>query len=138
MKKQSIFCLLALTLLVGAFADIQSPPGHHFNWSRKLSRGVGNILYGWMEPFHVWQHTNYREGSTAAASDFIIEGPKRTIVRLAYGIYEVVTFPIPSYKCTYRPPYYRKEKIDPWWGYQEFAPQPGQISEVNYSRNQAW
>lgn len=139
MKNRIALTLLtALTLCGVASADIQSPPGHHYNWSRKLSRGVGNILYGWTEPFNVWQRTNRTDGAHAAFSDFFIEGLKRTAVRAGYGVYEVATFPMPTWKQTYRPPYYRKPQIDPWWGYTEFSPQMGFVSQSDYSRQQGW
>ncbi|MES2596154.1 MAG: exosortase system-associated protein, TIGR04073 family [Verrucomicrobiota bacterium] len=138
--KNRIFLTLiaALTLCSVAQADIQSPPGHHFNWSRKLSRGVGNVLYGVSEPFQVWEKTLEQDGAIAASTDFFIEGLKRMVVRAGYGVYEVATFPVPSWKLTYRPPYYRKDKIDPWWGYSEFSPQPGALAEAGYSRTQGW
>ena len=139
MKKRLAITLMTwLTLGSSAFGDIQSPPGHHYNWSRKLSRGVGNILYGWTEPFNVWQRTNETDGAHAAFADFFVEGIKRTAVRAGYGVYEIATFPLPTYKLTYRPPYYRKPQIDPWWGYTEFSPQIGFISQADYSRNQGW
>ncbi|MDZ4288736.1 MAG: exosortase system-associated protein, TIGR04073 family [Prosthecobacter sp.] len=139
MKKRLALTVMTLLTLGGlAFGDIQSPPGHHYNWSRKLSRGVGNILYGGLEPFNVYQRTLKSDGATAAASDFFVEGLKRIFVRAGYGVYEIVTFPVPSYKLTYRPPYYRKENVDPWWGYKDFAPEFGFISQVDYSRNQGW
>ena len=139
MKKYLALILLTLVSLSSiALADIQSPPGHHYNWSRKLSRGFGNLAYGWTEPFNVWTRTNRSDGAHAAAADFFVEGSKRILVRLGYGAYEVLTFPLPTYKLTYRPPYYRKENLDPWWGYTEFSPQLGFISQANYSRTQGW
>ena len=139
MKKRIALILLTFISLGSlAFGDIQSPPGHHYNWSRKLSRGVGNLAYGWLEPFNVWSRTNQSEGSTAAASDFLIEGPKRTIVRMGYGLYEILTFPMPTWKLTYRPPYYRKEQVDPWFGYTQFSPELGFQSQTTYSRSQGW
>lgn len=129
----------ALALFTGlAQADIQSPPGHHNNWSRKLSRGLNNLLFAWMEPANVWNRSIDDEGSTAAATDILVEGIKRTVVRLGYGAYEVATFPVPSWKQSYRSPYYRKAKSDPWWGYTEFAPQLGLGSEASYGRSQGW
>ena len=137
-KRFALLLMTAMTLCGLAFADIQSPPGHHYNWSRKFSRGLGNILYGWLEPVNVYNKTLHSEGATAAFSDMLIESPKRILVRLGYGIYEVATFPFPTFKLTYRPPYYRKENIDPWWGYSDFAPELGFISQVDYSRTQSW
>jgi putative exosortase-associated protein (TIGR04073 family) len=138
--KKRLSLLIVATALIGGFAwaDIQSPPGHHFNWSRKLSRGLANIAYGATEYLNVWNRSNRSDGAHAALSDMAVEGSKRTVVRLGYGIYEVVTFPFPTYKCTYRPPYYRHEALDPWWGYSEFSPQVGFISQVDYGRTQGW
>ncbi len=139
MNKRIIITLMTLLTLGGiAFGDIQSPPGHHYNFSRKLSRGVGNLIYGWTEPLTVWKRSNRSDGYIAAFSDALIDGPKRILVRTGYGIYEVATFPLPTWKLTYRPPYYRKEKIDPWWGYTEFPPEIGFLTEVDYSRSQSW
>jgi putative exosortase-associated protein (TIGR04073 family) len=139
MKNRYLLLAIALlTVSTVAMGDIHSPPGHHFQWSRKLSRGVGNLLFGWLEYPTVWRKSNSSDGSVAAASDFLVEGTRRTLARAVYGIYEVSTFPVPSWKCTYRPPYGTKENIDSWWGYTEFPPQLGFRSEVPYSRSQGW
>ncbi|WP_395740791.1 exosortase system-associated protein, TIGR04073 family [Prosthecobacter sp.] len=135
------FLLLAFTLCAVssiAYGDIQSPPGHHFTWSRKLSRGVGNVLFGWFEYPAVWRKTNESDGSIAAASDMLVEGTKRTLVRAGYGLYEIATFPVPSWKRTYRPPYHHKENVDSWWGYTQFPPEVGFRSEIPYSSAQGW
>lgn len=139
MKKRIALTLLAAVTLAGlAFGDIQSPPGHHYNWSRKLSRGIGNIAYGWTEYFNVYERSLKSDGAHAAIADFFVEGTKRTLVRAGYGLYEIATFPLPTWKLTYRPPYYRKEQIDPWWGYTQFSPEVGFISQADYSRTQGW
>ena len=135
------FLLIALSLFTVssiAYGDIQSPPGHRYTWSRKLSRGVGNLIFGWFEYPSVWRRTNESEGTVAAASDMIVEGTKRTFVRAGYGIYEIATFMVPSWKKTYRPPYHHKENVEGWWGYTEFAPQVGFRSDVPYSSAQGW
>lgn len=138
--KKRIALLLFGALTVGslAIADVQSPPGAKWNWSRKLSRGLANLAYGASEVLVTWQRTNRSEGNHAAGSDMVVEGTKRTLVRVGYGIFEVVTFPFPAYKGTYRPPYYKKERIDPWFGYEEFSPQVGFTSQAGYSRTQSW
>lgn len=139
MKNRIVLSIIALCALCSAaVADIQSPPGHHYNWSRKLSRGVGNILFGWLEYPSAWSKANATDGSVAAASDFLIEGTKRTLVRAVHGIYETATFPVASWKRTYRPTYVTKESQDSWWGYTQFAPELGSQSASRYSRSQAW
>lgn len=133
--------LLALTALAvtgTAFGDINSPPGHHNKWSRKLSRGVGNVLFGLLEYPTVWRKTNASEGSVAAASDMLVEGTRRFLSRAVYGAYEIATFPVASHKLTYRSPYGIKENVDSWWGYTEFAPELGARSEFSHSRTQTW
>ena len=133
--------LLALSLLVisgSALADIQSPPGHRFNWSRKLSRGIGNVIFSPMEYPMRWRYTMKNEGPIAAVADLFVEGTKRTVVRIGYGLYETATFPFPTWKLTYRPPYYRKEAVDNWWGYTEFAQDWTSLTQVPYSRTQGW
>jgi putative exosortase-associated protein (TIGR04073 family) len=136
--RQLLLATVAMVLTTTAFGDIQSPPGHHFNWSRKLSRGVGNILFGWLEYPSAWTKANATDGSVAAASDFLIEGTKRTLVRAVHGIYETATFPVASWKRTYRPTYVTKESQDSWWGYTQFAPELGSHSSASYARSQHW
>lgn len=139
MKNRIVLILLAVFTVGGlALADIQSPPGHKWNWSRKLSRALANLAYGSTEILVTWQRSNRSDGNNAAASDMVVEGSKRTIVRAGYGLYELVTFPFPTYKCTYRPPYYKKERIDPWYGYDEFPPQVGITAQATYGRTQSW
>src|SRR5580698_5505343 len=94
-------CLLVLTVVTtGSFvmADIQAPPGSRWNWSRKLSRALANIAYGSTEYPKTWVKLNDQDGGSAAFAGIIIQGTERTVVRLGYGLYELVTFPFPTYK----------------------------------------
>lgn len=138
--KKLIAITLAATFAVGtlAIADIQSPPGHQFGWSRKLSRALANLAFGGTEYLSVWNKSNRTNGNIGASTDMVVDGSKRVIVRAGYGIYELVTFPLPTWKCTYRPPYYRKGHIDTWYGYDEFPPQVGITSQAGYGRTQNW
>jgi putative exosortase-associated protein (TIGR04073 family) len=138
--KKRITLLLAGALTLGslAFGDIQSSPGSHWDWSRKLSRALGNIAYGWAEYPIQWQKVERSGGVNEAGTSMLVQGTHRTIVRMGYGLYEFVTFPYPSYKGGYRPPYRTKERFDPWFGYEEFPPQVGFTSQARYSRTQHW
>jgi putative exosortase-associated protein (TIGR04073 family) len=138
--KNRIILLLAGALLVStpAFADIQASPGSKWDWSRKLSRSLANIAYGWAEYPIQWQKVDKEDGNNAAFTSGIVQGTHRTAVRLGYGIYEFATFPFPTYKGGYRPPYRVKERFNPWYGYQEFPPQVGFTSQAGYSRTQSW
>jgi putative exosortase-associated protein (TIGR04073 family) len=139
MKKRFITTLLAVVTCGSmAFADIQSSPGSVWNWSRKLSRGIANLAYAPTEILSYWNRSNHTDGNIGSSIIAPIEGLKRTVVRVGYGVFEVVTFPAPVYKNGFRPPYYKKQRIDPWFGYDEFSPQLGISSQASYGRTQAW
>ncbi len=128
----------AFTVASMAFGDIQSSPGSHWNWSRKLSRAVANLAYGYSEYIVTWERSERSEGDNMAASAFVVEGTKRSVVRLGYGLYEFITFPLPTHSGGYRPAYTKKERFDPWNGYEEFPPQVGFTSQARYGRVQSW
>ena len=136
--KHRCILLLAAAFTIGslALADIQSSPGARWGWSRKLSRALANIAYGVTEYPVTWVKSNQMDGGSAAWSTMAVDGTKRSVVRLGYGIFELVTFPFPVYKGTYRPPYYSHENMDPYYGYGEFPPQFGHSSQSTYCRGQ--
>lgn len=139
MKMRLVLPLVALfSIGVSAFADIQSPPGAEWNWSRKLARGLANLAYGPGEIFSYHARSLQTEGNVGASMIGPIEGGRRCLVRIGYGLFDVLTFPVPCYKGTYRPPYYVKQRIDPWYGYDEFSPQLGITAQSTYSRIQVW
>lgn len=139
MKNKVLLTLIGvLTLGSFVYADIQAPPKAQWNWSRKLSRSIANLAYGWAEIPIQWQKVERVDGANAAASSMVVEGTARTVVRLGYGLYEFVTFPAPVHKGGYRPPYYKNERFDTWYGYQEFPPQVGFMSQTRYGRTQSW
>jgi putative exosortase-associated protein (TIGR04073 family) len=109
-----------------------------WGWSRKLSRALANIAYSPTEILSRWNRGNDTDGNIGSGPLSVIEGTKRSMVRLGYGIFELATFPGSTYKKTYRPPFYKKERIDPYYGYDEFPPQVGIISQASYSRTQSW
>ena len=49
MKKLTVLATAMLALGGVASADIQAPPGSTYTATRKLGRGLSNILYGFME-----------------------------------------------------------------------------------------
>lgn len=137
-SRTTLILITALTLGGIALADIQSPPGARWNWSRKLSRAVANLAYGVTEIPITWMKVDRTDGNNAAFSSMAIDGTKRSVVRIGYGLFELVTFPFPAYKGGYRPPYYKHEKFDPWRGYEEFPPQLGITSQARYCRDQSF
>ena len=137
---KTLLTLLSLTCLSAvALADIHDPPMNDFGPTRKLSRGVANIAFGATELLINPNEINAREGNAAAWTYGIARGVGRFLVRIGKGVYEVTTFPFPTYKASYRPPY----KLDPPWihgGYEEFPPELGFESRFRYTRdyNTGW
>ena len=114
-----------------AVADIQAPPGAKQGVFRKLSRGIANVFYGVTEVPYSYNKALRNDGSTAANTYGLINGVERTAVRIGYGLYEVVTFPFPTYKKGYKsalPSQYKMNDL----GYSEFPPAIGFSSETDY------
>ena len=136
--KRILVAALLLGIVSAAVADIQSPPKARYNSNRKLARGLANIFYSWTEiPVTVWRSHEVGDQSTEIIFHGIINGLERTGQRLAYGVYEVVNFRRPIYKDTFKPPY-TSINYDPTHGFEEFPPQIGQLSTVNYVRGYSW
>jgi putative exosortase-associated protein (TIGR04073 family) len=135
--------LLIAVLLTGSsivHADIQAPPQSDQGPTRKLGRGLGNMLYGSTEIFDSMSDVNYTDGNSAAFSYGLVRGLGRTFARLGYGLFETVTFPFPTNHGTYNPPYQNNIQ---WLnsGYSEFPPEVGFETKYEYSRQyscQSW
>lgn len=140
MIKAAASLLVAATVATSALADIQQPPASDYGPTRKLGRGVGNVLFGYTELLDSMAAVNYADGNSASWSYGIVRGVGRSFARLGYGVYDIVTFPFPTVKGSYRPPY--RSDI-PWIhsGYQEFPPELGFETRYNYVREyqrEAW
>ncbi len=138
--KRLLLSTILLAVAGTAYADIQAPPASEYTATRKLGRAVGNILYGIEELPTTMIRWNEREGDYAGFSTGIVEGTARTLTRMGYGFYELVTFWAPTYKCTYRPPYQgscgRSGLIEynTWSGFTEYPQELGFQSKYNYTR----
>lgn len=130
MKKALIFSLLALFGLC-AYADLQSPPMIDQGPTRKLGRGIANMAFGFAELSQAPALINAQEGNSAAFSYGVVKGLGRTFVRFAAGVYDVTTFPCPTYKGSYRT---CLPSVIPWihGGYTEFPPELGFDSRLQY------
>jgi putative exosortase-associated protein (TIGR04073 family) len=127
----TLFCFVGLSSL--ALADIHDPPMNDHGPTRKLGRGLSNIAFGASELFVVPNEINDREGNSAAWSYGPVRAIGRFFFRLGVGVYEVATFPFPTYRESYRPPY----KLDPPWihgGFEEFPPELGFETKYSYVR----
>src|SRR5882762_7424366 len=110
-----------VSLAIGAFADIQDPPGNDFGPTRKLGRGISNLI-------------NQTEGNSAGAGYGVWKGAGRTAARHVAGLVEILTFPFPIWHDSYQPllpsdiPYIHG-------GYAEFPPEVGNESKYPYVRD---
>jgi putative exosortase-associated protein (TIGR04073 family) len=129
--------LLAAALILGfttcALADIQDPPSHRYGPTRKLGRGISNLLFGVAELPVTIARVNEREGNSAAAGYGVVRGVGRSYMRIHAGLFEIFSFPFPVHRGTYypilRPPIPYIEA-----GYEEFPPELGNESKYPYVR----
>jgi putative exosortase-associated protein (TIGR04073 family) len=129
--------LLASALVLGfatsSFADIQDPPSNDYGPTRKLGRGLSNLVFGIAELPVTIAKINEREGNSAAAGYGVVRGLGRSGMRMGSGLFEFLTFPFPTKHHTYYPllrsdiPYIHA-------GYQEFPPELGNESKYPYVR----
>jgi putative exosortase-associated protein (TIGR04073 family) len=133
MNKQLLIGLVGVALVRTALADIQDPPGNDHGPTRKLGRGISNFLFASSEVSDTVCKINKTEGNVAAASYGVVRGVGRSMARHFTGLYEIFTFPAPTYHDSYRP--ILRSDI-PWihGGYSEFAPELGNESKYPYCR----
>ncbi len=122
--KKALLILVTVAIAGTSFADITAPPGAKYRRFGKLGRGLANIIYGWTEVPMQWTRSNTHDGSSEAAYG-LTWGAYKTVVRVAWGLYDVVTFPFPTYKGGYKAPFKNKETLDAQNGYADFPPEIG-------------
>lgn len=133
----ALIATITLPALTTTFADIQDPPLREHGAIRKLGRGIGNIMGGSSEILNSMDVMNPTMSSTGIFSYGVVLGAGRTLMRLGAGVYEIITFPLPSYRGGYKPVL---PPTTPWvkGGYEEFPPELGFDSRMDYVRNQNW
>ena len=142
MKRAIISALFAAGVVGVASADIQAPPASEYTPTRKLGRAIANLIYSVEEiPLGIINWTS-REGDYAGFSVGIVDGTATMFERMGYGIYELVTFWAPTYKCAYKPPYQGRcgmsglKEYNPNGGLSEFPAELSFQSYYKYSRQQ--
>jgi putative exosortase-associated protein (TIGR04073 family) len=113
MKTLISFCSISL-LAASAFADIQDPPANDYGPTRKLGRGLANVTFCPNELIHTLCQINDREGNEAAAGYGMVRGLGRVFARAGFGVYEVATFPFPTFWSSYRPALQERSSVDSW------------------------
>ena len=114
-------------------ADIHDPPSNSYGPTRKLGRGISNLLFGWSEFPHEIAKVNDVEGNSAAAGYGVVRGVGRSVMRMGAGIFEIITFPVPVVRGSYYPVL----DDETHWihaGYKEFPPELGNESKYPYAR----
>src|SRR5436190_9088530 len=101
--KRSLFALFLVAFAVPSFADIQDPPAADHGPTRKLGRGLANVVFGWSEIPVTIAKINTDEGNAAASGYGVIRGTGRAFARFGVGFYEVLLWPFPVNKGTYLP-----------------------------------
>lgn len=132
---KSLLSLALLSLLATtAFADIQDPPINDQGPTRKLSRGLANLAFGFGEIIEQPTLMNEREGNNAAFSYGIVKGFGRFFARVGGGLWDVATFPFPTNRGSYKHPF---RPYVPWihGGYEEFPPELGWETRYHYVRS---
>ena len=97
MKRKSLIVLLLVLMIIN-----MASMSYAQEMTRKLGRGVGNILTGWIElPKNVYD-TSVDSNVLAGVTLGLVKGVGMTVMRTVVGAYETVTFPIP-FPEDYRP-----------------------------------
>ena len=130
--------LIALVFVFGcggiALADIHDPPSNDYGPTRKLGRGLSNFFLAPAEITVTVATVNKWEGNSAAAGYGVVRALGRSATRHAAGFLELVTWPFPTWRCSYYPllpsdiPYIHA-------GYPEFPPELGNESKYPYVRD---
>ena len=132
--KTFIAAVLLLGLAAPCRADIHDPPSNDYGPTRKLGRGISNLLFGISELPNTVALVNEREGNSAAAGYGVVRGVGRSVMRIQAGLFEILTWPVPVVRGTYYPVL----ESDTHWihaGYKEFPPELGNESKYPYARH---
>ena len=86
-------CLLGAVAVVALLATGCAGP------EKKLGRGMNNMgeIVRWGEMRRSMEQAGVWQGPQAARGSGMISGFNRSMVRFGTGVYEIITFPIPSY-----------------------------------------
>ncbi len=143
MKKLLVIASTFVALSGAVFADIQAPPGSTYTATRKLGRALSNIVYGFVEIPEQMVRKGDEQGRNSGYTYGIVDGTSRGLRRLGYGCFELITFTIPTYRGTFKPPYQRcgednRIEMNVKDGLSEFPPELGFENGFSHSRVQTF
>jgi putative exosortase-associated protein (TIGR04073 family) len=123
------------TLKPVGLGDIQDPPANAHGPIRKLSRGLSNVMFASTELLTWADLENETLGNAANASP--VRGVWRFMTRIGVGLYDILTFPAPTWMGSYGPVegLLHRSTI-PWvnGGFEEFPPELGFETRMPYAR----
>ncbi|MCA1660269.1 MAG: hypothetical protein LC642_07010, partial [Verrucomicrobiaceae bacterium] len=76
--KNLLGAALVLGFAISSPADIQDPPSNEYGPTRKLGRGISNVVFGVAELPVSIARVNSREGNSAAAGYGVVRGVGRS------------------------------------------------------------
>ena len=81
--KNLFVVLFVFGFALSSFADIQDPPSHDYGPTRKLGRGLSNMVWGWSEASVNIAKVSHDEGNAAGGGYGVVRGVGRSFARLA-------------------------------------------------------
>ena len=96
MRRLSVAAVVTVLLALGAWhgAADASLPGWAYGAGGKLTRGLMNVLTGWLELPNAIVETSNRHNVLVGATWGTLQGASKGLLREAVAVYETVTFPI--------------------------------------------
>ena len=131
--RRQAFGAVGAAVAAASLADIQDPPSNDHGPTRKLGRGIANVMWGWSEIYPTVATVNTKEGNSAAAGYGVMRGVGRGFARFGVGLYETFLFPFPLNHGTYMPVLPSDIRYI-HTGYSEFPTELGNESKYNYIR----
>ncbi|PIU41256.1 MAG: exosortase system-associated protein, TIGR04073 family [Candidatus Omnitrophica bacterium CG07_land_8_20_14_0_80_42_15] len=90
MKAKGLVLLIVALMIISVVSNCYAQ-----DMTRKLGRGVGNILTGWIEvPKNIYD-TSVESNVFAGLTLGLVKGIGMTVMRTVVGVYETATFPVP-------------------------------------------
>ena len=116
MKKFVVTLVVALVFIGSAAAPAFAEGMEAGKGFTKLTRGVVNLVTGWVEIPKRIHETSIQSGAAAGFTWGLLRGVGYGFIRTAAGAYEVVTFPFPAppnYEPVIQPEYvFTEESTD--------------------------
>lgn len=134
MRMRTIVLFAIFALAGNTLADIQDPPSNDYGPTRKLGRGLSNLVFAPAEIPVTIATINTNEGNSAAAGYGVVRGVGRSAARHIAGFLEILLWPVPVWRQSYYPmlpsdiPYIHA-------GYSEFPPELGNETKYEWARD---